>query len=126
MENLWESVLNEMYLYMELNLNKDNSYEYSLVKPFNNYWKFIDRYNIEHCIRLMVNVNQRGLDKFGEIKLGLVDKDGDLTYDMPEHYDERSFNTHIKIVIEEIINRHDEINYYRLSPAYELRCKDGK
>jgi hypothetical protein len=121
MSDLWNDVLNEMALYMELHINKDNSYEYQSVHPYRNtYWKFVDRYNIAHGIRLMVNAMPKfGIKKFGEIKIGLIDNDGDLVFEMPEHYDEKSFNTHIKITLDEIILKHEELNYYRLPPIDE-------
>lgn len=118
-KDLWNEVLNDMYLYMELHINKDNSYEYVLVPPYKTYWKFTDKYSAIHGIRLLVNINQFGVKKFGEIKFGEIDADGDLQFNIPQHYDEKAFNTHVKIAYEEIILKHDELDYYRLSPIDE-------
>ena len=120
MPDLWNKVLSEMYLYMELHINKDNSYEYHFVHPYkDSYWQFVDRYKATHGIRLLINVNRFGVEKFGEIKLGLIDDVGDLVFEVPQHYDEKSFNTHVKIAVEEIIAKHTELDYYRMPPIDE-------
>ena len=120
MEDLWNEVLNEMYLYMELHINKDNSYEYDSVPPYRNtYWKFTDRHGTENGIRLLIELNRYGMEKFGEIKFGEVDLTGDLSFDVPLHYDEKTFNTYVKITLNEIIFKHKELNYYRLPPIDE-------
>ena len=118
--DLWNKVLSEMYLYMELHINKDKSYEYQPIPPYTNtYWKFVDKYGTINGTRLLVETNRYGLKMFGEIKFGEIDSDGDLSFEIPLHYDEKTFNTHIKIVYEEIIQKHTELDYYRLPPIDE-------
>lgn len=115
MEDLWNKVLSEMYLYMELHINKDNSYEYHAVHPYEEtYWQFTDRYSEKNGVRLIVKLQSFGVNKFGEIKIGRIDKEGDISYDVPVQYDEKTFNTHVKIIYEEIILKHTELDYYRL------------
>ena len=119
-EDLWEEVLHDMYLYMELNINKEKSYEYHPVHPYEKtYWQFTDRYKTINGTRLLIEINRFGIKKFGEIKFGEVDGDGDMSFDTPTHYDEKTFNTHIKIILEEIILKHIELDYYRMSPIDE-------
>jgi hypothetical protein len=118
--DLWNAVLSEMYLYMELHINKDNSYEYQSVPPYKDtYWKFIDRYGTSNGIRLLIETNRYGIKKFGEIKFGEIDSTGDISFDIPLHYDEKTFNTHVKITLTEIILKHKELDYYRLPPIDE-------
>jgi len=117
--DLWEEVVSEMYLYMEIAVNKENSYPYETVPPLRqSFWKFTNRYNQENGIRIIPRVNQYGIDSFYEIKLGPI-QDKVIQYDEPVDHDEKTFNTFVKISADEIVGKHPEINCYRFEPLQD-------
>lgn len=84
-----------------VSLNKDDLYEYS--KTGNCWYLFIDRNKIKHEIRLVKGIKDRY-----EVKLWFLDKDNKPNYSPPNvyndfKYDTRIFNTHIYILLNEII-----------------------
>ena len=117
MKKLKDIVLEEMYLYMENTMDKENNYPYETVLPYSNtYWKFIDRYKIIHGIRLLLGRDKIGAKDVYEIKFGII-KDGVIDFEKPQHYDDKVFNTHIKIAMDEIIKKHEEVDMYKLHPV---------
>ena len=76
---------------------------YSYISEGRGFYTFIDRENYKHFDRLVFN-NDRW-----ELKLGYFDKDtARPVYDRPKiykdlKYDEKVFNTHLKIVLDELI-----------------------
>jgi len=109
-------ILNEMYLFMLEMINKENHYPYEKVRNYDvNYWRFISRYKTEHRIRLLINKDIKTKSTVHEIKFGIYDAETNtIDYNQPGENDEKVFNTHVKIAVDEIIGRHAEIGEYRL------------
>jgi hypothetical protein len=85
-----------------VSLNKDDLYNYK--KTGICWYEFIDKNNIIHEIRLLKNVAN---GKY-EVKWWFIDKDNKPNYSPPNvyanlKYDTRIFNTHIYILLKEII-----------------------
>lgn len=79
----------------------DPTYHYDFKKDRKNLWTFLDRDENQHFI--ILNQSLYKGDTVAEIKFGWVDKNGNRRYDKPPIYDERVFNTHLHIFIEEIL-----------------------
>jgi hypothetical protein len=86
-----------------VSLNKDDLYDYQLHSGFVAWYFFVDRNGITHEIRLT-----KGAKEKWEIKLWFLDKDDKPNYTAPNvygdlKYDTAIFNTHIYILINELI-----------------------
>jgi len=84
----------------------DPSKHYDFEHSRKNLWKFTDRNKLHHFITVHVSLYKE--DKACEVKFGWIDSNNTLRYDKPPTYDERIFNTHIYIFINEIIKYYSE------------------
>jgi hypothetical protein len=99
-----EELIVSSYEIMFESVNPDNHYDFEHTRK--NLWVFKDRKNIEHFIIIHQSL-YKGNTK-AEIKFGWVDENQNKRYDKPSTYDERIFNTHIYIMINEIIKHYNE------------------
>jgi len=86
-----------------VSLNKDDVYAYQLHPHFSSWYYFKDRNDVIHEIRLTKGIKERY-----EVKVWFIDEDGKPNYSPPNiygnfKYDTAIFNTHIYILINEII-----------------------
>jgi hypothetical protein len=111
-----QSVINDMCLFMEQNINKEDYYIYESVPPFgDSYWKFISVHGIDNRIRLLKYIDKKTKKEYFEIKFGMFDSDTNtIIFNEPPENDHKVFNTHVKIAMDEIVSKHPEINEYRL------------
>lgn len=116
LEKFEKSLLNDMYLFMKENINKESYYEYEPVPPYHDsYWKFTSMHGVDNRIRMVKYVDKKINKPYFEIKFGMYDPDADvISFDEPLENDHKVFNTHVKIAVDEIIKKHPEINEYRL------------
>ena len=104
--DLWNQLLNESYVLIAENVNLDHVYDYK--SKGKNWWEFKGGRDIQHEIRLVYSPD---LDnKELSVKFYWI-KDNKPNYEKPPYTDERVFNTHIKILIEEILPKLSE--YFR-------------
>ena len=108
--DLWNQLLLETYVIIAENIDLSHVYEYNLKTK--NWWEFKDIKGIEHEIRLNFNA---GVDnKELTVKFYWV-KDNKPSYTKPPYTDERVFNTHMKVFIEEILPKLPELlNHFKL------------
>jgi len=86
-----------------------------------NRWIFKDRIGSTHFTVVNKSLDT---DNACEIKFGWIDKNGQKRYDKPITYDERIFNTHIYIILNEIIPAYkDSFRYILLKATDELRYR---
>ena len=115
-KSMHEIIVDEMYMFMNETMNKENYYKYELVHPYTaTYWRFKSRSDTEHRIRMFPKVDKVTHKRYYEIKFGMYDSKLDaIIFDEPPENDDKVFNTHVKIAVDEIIKKHTEINEYRL------------
>jgi len=99
-----EEIIISSYELMFESVNPNNHYDFEHSRK--NLWIFNDRKNIQHFI--ILNQSLYKGDTIAEIKFGWVDDNGNKRYDKPPTYDEKIFNTHIYIFINEILKYYSE------------------
>jgi hypothetical protein len=99
-----EELIVSSYEIMFESVNPDNHYDFEHTRK--NLWVFKDRKNIEHFIIIHQSL-YKGNTK-AEIKFGWLDENNKERYSKPPSYDARIFNTHIYIMINEIIKYYSE------------------
>lgn len=99
-----EEIMVSSYELMFESVNPANHYGFEHSRK--NLWVFNDRKNIQHFI--ILNQSLYKGDTKAEIKFGWVDENGDKRYDKPPTYDEKIFNTHIYIFLNEILKYYSE------------------
>lgn len=99
-----EELITSTYELMFESVNPDNHYDFEHSRK--NLWIFNDRKKIQHFI--IINQSLYKGDTIAEIKFGWIDEVRNKRYDKPPTYDEKIFNTHIFILIHEIINYYSE------------------
>lgn len=107
-----ENMFQESYDLIIESVNPDNHYDF---KHHNrNRWIFNDRTGVTHFT--VVNKSM-DYNNACEIKFGWVDEKGIKRYDKPLIYDERIFNTHIYIIINEILESYKDLFKYIILKA---------
>lgn len=104
MQIIKEELITSTYELMFEQVDPSNHYDFEHTRK--NLWVFKDRKEIQHFI--IINQSLYKGDTEAEIKFGWVDEKGDKRYDKPPTYDERIFNTHIYILLNEIIKYYSE------------------
>lgn len=99
-----EEIIISSYELMFESVNPNNHYDFEHSRK--NLWIFNDRKNIQHFI--ILNQSLYKGDTIAEIKFGWVDDSGNKRYDKPPTYDEKIFNTHIYISLNEILKYYSE------------------
>lgn len=99
-----EEIMISSYELMFESVNPNNHYDFEHSRK--NLWVFNDRKNIQHFI--ILNQSLYKGDTIAEIKFGWVDDNGNKRYDKPPTYDEKIFNTHIYIFLNEILKYYSE------------------
>lgn len=121
-ELIHQEIIESSYELMTEIINLAFHYDYDRKRK--NAWYFTDKANIYHFIiihkKLTGNLDQ------AEVKFGWVDiLTGQPRYDKPGTYDEKIFNTHLYILINEILPLH--LNTFEdgiiLTPTDELRYR---
>ena len=104
------------YLFIELNINKEKYYPYKELHPYGgSLWVFKDAWNLENAVRIIKGAVNYNVGEYYEINAGRF-SDNTIVYDNPSLYDDKLFNTYIKIVCDEIINKKSDARMYRLAP----------
>jgi len=125
LSNILEKILLESYTLIGENIDLGNIYDYK--KEGSSIWSFFDKHDIKHYTK--VNYNPGVEDKQITVKFFWVGEDGKPKYDKPPYTDERVFNTHLKIFIEEILplmksyEDHFGIDYITLDPTDKIRYR---
>lgn len=104
MQIVKEELITSTYELMFEQVNPSNHYDFEHARK--NLWIFKDIKNIQHFI--ITNQSLYKGDTKAEIKFGWVDEKGVKRYDKPPTYDERIFNTHIYILLNEILKYYSE------------------
>lgn len=99
-----EELITSTYELMFESVNPSNHYDFEHTRK--NLWVFKDRKEIQHFI--IINQSLYKGDTKAEIKFGWVDNEGNKRYDKPPTYDEKIFNTHIYILLNEILTFYSE------------------
>jgi hypothetical protein len=99
-----EELIVSSYELMFEQVDPSNHYDFEHTRK--NLWVFKDRKNIQHFI--IINQSLYKGDTKAEIKFGWVDESNNKRYDKPPTYDERIFNTHIYILLNEILKYYSE------------------
>jgi hypothetical protein len=99
-----EELITSTYELMFESVNPDNHYDFEHTRK--NLWVFKDRKNIQHFI--IINQSLYKGDTKAEIKFGWTDEKNNKRYDKPPTYDEKIFNTHIYILLNEILKYYSE------------------
>ncbi len=105
--NLLDQILYESYLVIAENINLNNSYDYSMVGTKGSWFTFTDKNSIRHDIKL--NYNPLKVPTL-TVKFYWVDEDNKPMYSKPPHTDEKVFNTHLKVFVDELLPKFDQIN----------------
>jgi hypothetical protein len=95
-----EDLISSSYEIIEEGINP--SIHYPFERERKNLWTFEDRSRNKHFI--ILNQSLYKGDTVAEVKFGWIDSKGDRRYDKPPTYDEKVFNTHLNILLEEILN----------------------
>lgn len=117
-------VLMETYSLISDNIDLENSYEY--VSHGASIWTFKDKNNIVHIEKL--NYNPGVKDKAITVKFFWEDN-GKPSYDKPPYTDEKVFNTHVKIFVNEVVPKiknlmeHFNIDKITIDPTDKLRYR---
>lgn len=104
MQIVKEELITSTYELMFEQVDPLNHYDFEHTRK--NLWVFKDRKEIQHFI--IINQSLYKGDTKAEIKFGWVDEKGVKRYDKPPTYDERIFNTHIYILLNEILKYYSE------------------
>jgi hypothetical protein len=99
-----EEIISTSYELMFESVNPNNHYDFEHTRK--NLWVFKDRKDIQHFI--ILNQSLYKGDTKAEIKFGWVDDLGNKRYDKPPTYDEKIFNSHIYILVNEILKYYNE------------------
>jgi len=99
-----EELITSSYELMFESVNPNNHYDFEHSRK--NLWVFNDIKDIQHFI--ILNQSLYKGNTTAEIKFGWVDDKGTKRYDKPPTYDERIFNTHIYIFLNEILKYYTE------------------
>ena len=99
-----EELIVSTYELMFEQVDPSNHYDFEHTRK--NLWVFEDRKNIQHFI--IINQSLYKGDTKAEIKFGWTDQKNNKRYDKPPTYDERIFNTHIYILLNEILEHYAE------------------
>jgi hypothetical protein len=99
-----EELVISTYELMFESVNPSNHYDFEHTRK--NIWVFKDRKEIQHFI--IINQSLYKGDTKAEIKFGWVDNKNNKRYDKPPTYDEKIFNTHIYILLNEILTFYSE------------------
>jgi hypothetical protein len=95
--NLAEIILLETYILIGENIDLLNVYDYEAVGK--TIWSFKDKNSIEHIIKLNYNPTTPPQVK---VKFFWINK-GRVDYSKPPYTDEKVFNTHLNILVQEIL-----------------------
>jgi hypothetical protein len=96
--SLKDQILFETYVLIGENVDLQNTYMYSNLGK--SIWTFEDREGFKHTLKL--NYNPGVANKELTVKI-FWEKDGKPSYDKPPATDSKVFNTHLKILIDEIL-----------------------
>jgi hypothetical protein len=100
-----EELIVSSYELMFESVNPDDHYDFEHTRK--NLWIFKDRKNIKHFIIIHQSLYKG--DTIAEIKFGWEEDDKEnKRYDKPPTYDSKIFNTHIHIMINEILKYYSE------------------
>jgi hypothetical protein len=99
-----EEILVSSYELMFESVNPNNHYYFEHTRK--NLWVFKDIKDIQHFI--ILNQSLYKGDTTAEIKFGWVDELENKRYDKPPTYDDKIFNTHIYIFLNEILKYYSE------------------
>jgi hypothetical protein len=99
-----EEILVSSYEIMTESVNPDNHYDFEHTRK--NLWEFKDRKGVKQF--LIIHQSLHKGDTKAEIKFGWIDENGKERYDKPSSYDARIFNTHVFILLNEIIKHYSE------------------
>jgi len=112
-----KQVIEETISYLIEILDKEKHLPYKSDKIYGHtLWRFYDPWKQEHLLKLKKGILNFGIGVYYEIEFG-VNMDGVPSFDIPEMNDPRVYNTHIKIISDEIINKRNDINVYRFPPV---------
>lgn len=95
-----QDLIDTTYQLLEEGINPDQHYDFT--KDRKNLWSFSDRRHNKHFI--ILNQSLYKGDTVAEVKFGWIDSKGVRRYDKPPLYDEKVFNTHLYIFLEEILS----------------------
>lgn len=99
-----EKFITSTYELMFESVDPSNHYMFEHTRK--NVWVFKDRKDIQHFI--ILNQSLYKGDTKAEVKFGWVGENGDKRYDKPPTYDEKIFNTHLYIFLNEILKYYSE------------------
>lgn len=123
--SILEKILQESYVLIGENIDLGNSYDYQ--KNGSSIWSFHDKHNVNHYTK--VNYNP-GVDrKQITVKFFWINEDRKLRYDRPPYTDEKVFNTHLNIFINQILpmmeayEDHFGVDYITLDPTDKSRYR---
>ena len=117
-----DTILNESFRALTEAVNPSNHYDFE--KERRNMWTFLDKSGIKHFIifhKDLVNLSENR----GEVKFGWVDENTQKPrYDIPPQYDERVYNTHLYVFLNEILPHFSKfINGIILKPTDTRRYR---
>ena len=125
LSSILEKILLESYTLIGENIDLDSVYDYQ--KQGSSIWSFNDKHDIKHYTK--VNYNPGVKDKQITVKFFWIGKDDKPKYDKPPYTDEKVFNTHLKIFVDEILSllksyeNHFRIDYITLDPIDKIRYR---
>ena len=125
LSSILERILLESYTLIGENIDLDSVYDYQ--KQGSSIWSFNDKHDIKHYTK--VNYNPGVEDKQITVKFFWIGKDDKPKYDKPPYTDEKVFNTHLKIFVDEILpllksyENHFGIDYITLDPTDKIRYR---
>ena len=125
LSSILEKILLESYTLIGENIDLDSVYDYQ--KQGSSIWSFNDKHDIKHYTK--VNYNPGVKDKQITVKFFWIGKDDKPKYDKPPYTDEKVFNTHLKIFVDEILSllksyeTHFGIDYITLDPTDKIRYR---
>lgn len=125
LSSILERILLESYTLIGENIDLDSVYDYQ--KQGSSIWSFNDKHDIRHYTK--VNYNPGVEDKQITVKFFWIGKDDKPKYDKPPYTDEKVFNTHLKIFVDEILSllksyeNHFGIDYITLDPTDKIRYR---
>lgn len=125
LSSILEKILLESYTLIGENIDLDNVYDYQ--NQGTSIWFFVDNHDIQHYTK--VNYNPGIEDKQITVKFFWIGKDNKPKYDKPPYTDEKVFNTHLKIFVNEILpllksyENHFGIDYITLDPTDKIRYR---
>jgi len=122
LEQLIDETITSTYILLSEVLDINNIYEYKRNNQRKNLWLFTDMNNINHFIIINKDLKIDN-DRTFEIKFGWL-KNNKPNYEKPQNYDDKVFNTHIHILINDILKEYDKYNLiYSFKPTDKYRFR---